>query len=45
MAAAPLPVGLNIVIPVIRIGSSPSLLPAALAFSLALGGSAEFLAG
>jgi hypothetical protein len=41
--AAPLPVGLNIVIPVIRIGSSPGLLPATLAFPLTVSGSAELL--
>jgi hypothetical protein len=35
---APMPAGLNIVIPVIRIDRSPGLLPPALAFPLALGG-------
>ena len=38
MAAAPLPVGLSIVIPVIRVGRSLGLLPSTLAFPLALGG-------
>jgi hypothetical protein len=38
MPAAPLPVGLNIVIPVIGSGRSPGLLPPALALALALGG-------
>jgi hypothetical protein len=35
---APLSVGLNIVIPVIRVGRPPGLLPAALAFTLTLSG-------
>jgi hypothetical protein len=38
MAVAPLPVGLGIVIPVIRIGRSLGLLPSALAFPLTRGG-------
>ena len=45
MPAAPLAVGLNIVVPVVRIGGSPGLLPTAFAFPLALGGSAERLLG
>jgi hypothetical protein len=45
MPAAPLPVGLNIVVPVVRVGGSSGLLPTAFAFPLALGGSAELLAG
>ena len=44
MPAAPLTAGLSIVVPVVRIGGSPSLLPAALAFPLAGGGGAERLA-
>jgi hypothetical protein len=40
MLAAPLPVGLNIVVPVVQVGGSPGLLPAALAFPLAFSGSA-----
>jgi hypothetical protein len=38
MLAAPLSVGLNIVIPVIRVSRSPGLLPAALALTLTLSG-------
>jgi hypothetical protein len=45
MPAAPLAVGLNIVVPIIRIGGSSGLLPTAFAFPLALGGSAELLLG
>jgi hypothetical protein len=45
MPAAPLAAGLNIVVPVVRVGSAPGLLPATLAFPLAVSGSAEFLLG
>jgi hypothetical protein len=43
--AAPLSAGLNIVVPVIRVGGSPDLLPAALAFPLAFSGRTERLPG
>jgi len=43
--AAPLSVGLNIVVPAIRVGGSPGLLPAALAFPLAFSGTTERLPG
>jgi hypothetical protein len=45
MPAAPLPVGLNIIVPVVRVGGSPGLLPAALAFPLAFSGRTERLPG
>jgi hypothetical protein len=45
MLAAPLSVGLNIVVPVVRVGGSPGLLPAALAFPLAFSGRTERLPG
>jgi hypothetical protein len=43
--AAPLAVGLKIVVPVIRVGGSPCLLPAAFAFPLTFGGRTELLLG
>jgi hypothetical protein len=45
MSAAPLPVGQNIVVPVIRIGGSPSSLPAVFTLPLTCVGSAELLLG
>jgi len=43
MPAAPLAVGLKIVVPVIRVGGPPGLLPAAFAFPLTFGGRTELL--
>ena len=43
MPLAPLAAGLNIVVPVVRVGGAPGLLPAALAFPLALSTRTELL--
>ena len=43
MPAAPLAAGLNIVVPVVWVGGAPGLLPAALAFPLALSTRTELL--
>jgi len=45
MPVAPLPVGLNIVVPVVRVGGAPGLLPTALALPLAFSGRTEPLPG
>ncbi|RLA53168.1 MAG: hypothetical protein DRQ65_06290 [Gammaproteobacteria bacterium] len=45
MPVAPQSAGLDIVVPVVRIGRSPGLLPAALALPLAGGAGAERLPG
>jgi hypothetical protein len=43
MPVAPLAAGLNIVVPVVWVGGAPGLLPAALAFPLALSTRTELL--
>jgi hypothetical protein len=45
MPVAPLAAGLNIVVPVVWVGGAPGLLPAALAFPLALSARTELLPG
>ena len=45
MPVAPLAAGLNIVVPVVWVGGAPGLLPAALAFPLALSARTDLLPG